>query len=207
MSTVNLSYEQFQSLVAQGLQVDLPGGTQALQFTDGLYEVNSQALTTSGANAINLTNSTSDTVNLSGSSVVTLGTGADTINALGGADTMLASAGDAYTTINQSGSATVLFYGGNAPTQAVAFDTGGTGGATLVGGANNVVIYQNAHTGTGAMFVAGSGNETLFGAASASNDQDLGQLQRRLRYDVRRLRHRHPRRWRGCADACRRCRH
>ncbi len=49
ISPVNLSYGQFESLVAQGFQLDLYAPTQALQFTDGLYDVNTGAFTPQSA--------------------------------------------------------------------------------------------------------------------------------------------------------------
>ncbi len=102
--------------------------------------------------------------------------GANTINAMAGADTVFAGPGATVTTVNQSGSASVFFQGSDAPSSAVDWFVGGTGGATIVGGANHVAVDVNSNTGMGAVFIAGTGAETLFGAFSATDDAYWGSF-------------------------------
>ncbi len=107
-------------------------------------------------------------INLSGIAEVTLIGDAHTINVSEGADTIFAAAGSGSTTINNAGA--VFFYAGSTAGTALDLLTG-PGAATLVGASNNVMVNQNQGPGAGVMMVAGAGNETLFGAASPTNDQ------------------------------------
>ncbi len=120
-----------------------------------------------------------DHYNLSGTGQVSLGGGSNLVTITGGADTVFAGATPGPTGII-GGSGAVFFYANNSPTQALNVITGGTQGATVVGAANNVLVYNSPSTGgadnPGALLVAGLGNETLFGAPSQTNDQIYGSF-------------------------------
>lgn len=120
-----------------------------------------------------------DHYSLSGTGQVSLGGGSNLVTLTGGADTIFAGANPGQTGII-GGHGSVFFYAGNSATQVLDVIVGGTGGDTLVGAANNVMVYTsspNANASTpGAMLVAGSGNETLFGAASKTNDALWGSF-------------------------------
>ena len=112
---------------------------------------------------------------LSGMGQVTLSGGGNPVTVMGGADTIFAAPGASANSIQNYGS--LFFYAADTSSQAVDLVTG-FGVATLVGAANNIMIRQDRATGsTGTMMVAGSGNETLFGADSRSIDQYWGSFQ------------------------------
>jgi len=120
-----------------------------------------------------------DNYNLGGTGQVSLGGGSNLVALSSGADTIFAGANPGPTGII-GGSGSVFFYAGNSPTQVLDVIVGGSGGDTIVGAANNVVVYASPTTGgasnPGALMVAGGGNETLFGAASQTNDQLWGSF-------------------------------
>lgn len=126
------------------------------------------------ATTVNL--SGGETVNLTGSTLVNIISGANTINTSAGADTIFAGAGATETTVKQSGSASIMFQGSDAPALALDWFVGGTGGATITEGANHMIVDVNTNTGTGAVFIAGKGAETLFGAFSSTNDAYWGSF-------------------------------
>ncbi len=119
----------------------------------------------------------SGTYSLSGTGQVSLGNGGNAVSIATGADTIFAAADSGPTAID-GGAGSVFFYAGPSSSQAIALVVGGTGGDTLVGASNNVVVYAETGAGSvqGALLVAGSGNETLFGAASQSNAQFWGDF-------------------------------
>lgn len=120
-----------------------------------------------------------DHYNLSGTGQVSLGGGSNLVTITGGADTIFAGANPGQTGII-GGKGSVFFYAGNSATQVLDVIVGGTGGDTLVGAANNVMVYAsspNANASTpGAVLLAGGGNETLFGAGSTTNDALWGSF-------------------------------
>ncbi|MBV9118939.1 MAG: NF038122 family metalloprotease [Acetobacteraceae bacterium] len=132
------------------------------------------ALSRSGAYAITAPDDGTP-LSLSGTGQVTLSGGGGTVDVMGSADTIFAAPGAPANSIQTDGGS-VFFYA--ADTQGQTADLlSGSGGATLVGAAGNVVIHQDTDTGAGAMMVAGAGTETLFGAASAAIDQYWGSFQ------------------------------
>ncbi len=120
-----------------------------------------------------------DRMNLSGTGVVSLGGGTNLVSLTGGADTIFAAANAGQTGI-VGGPGSVFFYGGNSATQTLDYVVGGSAGNTVVGAANNVVVYASPSAGgasaPGALLVAGTGNETLYGAASITTDQFWGSF-------------------------------
>ena len=116
---------------------------------------------------------------LGGSGQVSLGAGTNAITVTSGADTIFAAADSGLAAI-QGGAGSVFFYAAPSSTEGLSLVAGGSGGNTIVGASNNVVVYASAGnasgSGQGALLVAGSGNETLFGAASAGNDQLWGSF-------------------------------
>lgn len=120
-----------------------------------------------------------DRYNLSGTGQISLGGGTNLVSITGGADTVYASANSGPTGI-VGGNGSVFFYAGASSTQVLDVVVGGTGGDTLVGANNNVLVYASAASANastpGAILVAGGGNETLFGAASKTNDQLWGSF-------------------------------
>ena len=115
--------------------------------------------------------------NLAGTGQVSLGGGLSLINIIQGADTIFAGPSPGVTGINgHSGS--VFFYAGDATTNTPTFVTSGTGGNTIVGAANNTIIYASpSATGgsvSGALLVAGAGSETIYGVPSTTNDAIYG---------------------------------
>ncbi len=118
-----------------------------------------------------------DAYNLAGTGQVSLGGGLSVINIVSGADTIFAGASPGVTGINgHAGS--VFFYAGAASTNTTNFITGGSAGDTIVGAANNTILYASPSTGgasaPGALLVAGSGSETIYGAPSQTNDLIYG---------------------------------
>lgn len=116
-----------------------------------------------------------DQYNLSGTGQVSLGGGSNLVSIPGGADTIFAAANPGSTGIAAS-NGSIFFYAGNSSSQVLDVVAGGSGGSTVVGGADNVLVYTSSGGDPGALIVAGAGNETLFGAASPSNDQYWGSF-------------------------------
>lgn len=120
-----------------------------------------------------------DQYNLAGTGQVSLGGGLSLINIVTGADTIFAGASPGTTgLVGNSGS--VFFYAGPASANTADFITGGSAGNTIVGAANNTVIYASSlaagASAPGALLVAGAGNETIYGAPSRSNDLFYGSF-------------------------------
>ena len=119
--------------------------------------------------------------NLAGTGQVSLGGGLSLINIVSGADTIFAGASPGVTgLVGNAGS--VFFYAGEATTNTASFITGGSAGDTIVGAANNTIIYASASPSTaggsvrGALLVAGSGSETIYGVPSQTNDVIYGSF-------------------------------
>ena len=117
--------------------------------------------------------------NLAGTGQVSLGGGLSLVNIVAGADTIFAGASPGVTgLVGHAGS--VFFYAGDATTNTPSFITGGTAGDTIVGGANNTIIYASPSTTggsvPGALLVAGSGSETIYGVPSHTNDLIYGSF-------------------------------
>lgn len=156
------------------------GGDGNISYTNAGKSAGDQISAGNGSDTFNLSGiytvaagSGFDHYNLSGTGQVSLGGGSNQLSITGGADTVFAGANPGQTGI-LGGSGSVFFVGGDSPTQVLDFVVGGTGGDTLIGGANNVLVYASPTTGgasnPGALLVAGAGNETLFGALSSTND-------------------------------------
>lgn len=142
-------------------------GTSLVTVGDGTNSLNlSGAYFAASGNGFN-------TYKLSGIGQVSLGGGSSQINISSGADTVYAGANPGQTGII-GGSGSVYFVGGNSASQIGNVIVGGTGGDTVLGGANSLNVYASPSTGgannPGAFLAAGSGNETLFGAQSQTND-------------------------------------
>ncbi len=132
------------------------------------------ALSRSGTYAVTAPDS-GTVLYLSGIGQATLSGGGGTVNVLGGADTIFAAPGAPANAIQTYGGS-VFFYAADTASQTADL-LSGQGAATLVGAANNVMIHQDPGTSTGAMMVAGTGNETLFGAGASAIDQYWGSFQ------------------------------
>jgi Ca2+-binding RTX toxin-like protein len=119
-----------------------------------------------------------DAYNLAGTGQVSLGGGLSSINIVTGADTIFAGTSPGVTGVNgHTGS--VFFYAGAATTNTPDFIAGGSGGDTIVGAPNNIIIYANAVSASGAsapgaLLVAGAGSETIYGAPSTTKDVIYG---------------------------------
>jgi Ca2+-binding RTX toxin-like protein len=156
------------------------GGNGPLEVTGGSGSV----ATGNGADVFNMSGTYSvaagsgnDQYNLAGTGQVSLGGGLSLINIVSGADTIFAGASPGVTgLVGHSGS--VFFYAGAASTNTANFITGGSGGDTIVGAADNTILYASPSTGgasaPGALLVAGAGSETIYGAPSSTNDLIYG---------------------------------
>lgn len=102
-----------------------------------------------------------------------LGSGTNTVTSGPGADTVVANGGG-----NQifGGTGTLTFVAQDSTTQVTNTIDGASGGTTLFGGANNDLSFYSPATGTSQdqVFIAGNGNETLDGGASAGGFSYFG---------------------------------
>jgi hypothetical protein len=127
-------------------------------------------------------NGGSDTVVAAGTGTIFGGTGQDTFNVVGGSDTITAAAGSPSNTLfNNGGKVDFMAAAGTGSAPSLTSIVGGAGGSTTVIGANNnIVFYTAASSSPGALLQAGTGNETLWGAAvgpnagSSANDALVG---------------------------------
>ncbi len=130
-----------------------------------------------GSNTLNLVAGTAydaavgnggDVFNAAGIGTLQGGTGVNIFNLAGGADTIFAGA-NALKGVFATAGAAETFYAG---VDGLDYISGGSGGNTIVGASGNEVLYANSN-GPGipsTLFVAGSGNETLWGAANTGNE-------------------------------------
>ncbi len=185
------------NIVVSGDSVAVYGGTGAMNLLfSGTHNTlsggtggSSAAVTVSGTNNVvfggtgdftALVNNASNTVIAGGAgSTITAAAGAvvsghdnatGPLVFIGGAGTSSVIGGAGGTDLVTVGTGGVLFGSG---INAHATVTGGTGQATLFGGAGSMVTFLGS-VGGGAYFVAGSGNETLLAAASATNNTFAG---------------------------------
>jgi Ca2+-binding RTX toxin-like protein len=143
--------EYVQLLGADTVNVTAASGTDTIDFSTDVVHGSVLSLT-GGANLV-----------LYGAP---LGTGSQTptIQASGGADTAFGSgAGGAL--YNASGSSAFEFVSATGQTNTI---MGGASQETLFGGAGGNLVYSTTATNGGALFVAGSGNETLNASGSSS---------------------------------------
>ena len=135
-----------------------PGGNEYFLFTQGSHY---QAALNSGT----------DTVIAAGTGTIFGGAGQDTYNVVGGTDTITAASGSGLNTLFNNGGKVYFMAGagtGSAP--GLTSIVGGAGGSsTVIGASNNIVFYSAASSTPGALLQAGTGNETLWGAAVGSN--------------------------------------
>jgi hypothetical protein len=100
----------------------------------------------------------------SGTNTVTSGAGADTVVAYGGGNVIF------------GGTGTLTFVAQNFPTPVTNSVDGAAGGTSIFGGANEDVMFYSpgGATSSDQVFVAGGGNETLDGGASAGGFSYFG---------------------------------
>jgi Ca2+-binding RTX toxin-like protein len=127
-------------------------------------------------------NDGNNTVVAAGSGTIFGGLGQDTFNVTGGSNTIMAANGSPFDTVfNNGGDVYFMAGAGTGVAPSLTSIVGGAAGSTTVIGAdNNIVFYSAASSVPGALLQAGTGNETLWGAAvgsipgSSANDALVG---------------------------------
>jgi hypothetical protein len=114
-----------------------------------------------------------DTAGAGGGDVAYLGSGTNTVTSGPGADTVVANGGG---NVIFGGTGTLTFVAENYATVVTNTVDGASGGTSIFGAANNDVLFYSPSAGTSSdeVFVAGGGNETLDGGASAGGFSYFG---------------------------------